>query len=234
MVLMWHYLEKINMLNAPMLWQKIRRPVSIIVLGGILAFSLQGCFLLAGTAIVGGTFASADRRTLGAQTDDKTIVVKAMARIPEVVAAGSNVNATSFNRHVLLTGEVPDAASKAAAERVVAGIEGVQGVYNELFIGPASTFGMRSKDTLITSKVLASLIDSKELSAHVFKVTTEREIVYIMGRVTQQEGARAAAIASGVADVVRVITLFEIISESELREFERNKGQQTADNEHLR
>lgn len=214
------------MLTASMLWQKIRRPASLIALGGFLVLSLQGCFLLAGTAIVGGTFATADRRTLGAQTEDKAIVVKAMARIPDVVAAGSHVNVTSFNRHVLLTGEVPDAASKAAAERATAEIEAVEAVYNELFIGPASSFGTRSQDTLITSKVIASLVDASGLSAHVFKVTTERGIVYIMGRVTQQEGTRAAAIASGVADVVRVVTFYEYVAESELRDFERNKGQQ--------
>lgn len=205
-------------------WNKIRRPLAAVAVGGFLAVSLQGCFLLAGTAIVGGTFASVDRRTLGAQTEDKALVVKGMARISNVVASGSHVNVTSFNRRVLLSGEVPDAASKEAAEREMKETEGVVGVFNELEIANASSFGDRSNDTLITSKVLASLVDAKDLSAHVFKVTTERGIVYLMGRVTQNEGTRAANIASGVSGVQRVVTLFEYISENEVRDIERNQG----------
>jgi osmotically-inducible protein OsmY len=226
MGLMSRYLEKINMMNVSLYWNKIRRPLTAVAVGGFLAVSLQGCFLLAGTAIVGGTFASVDRRTLGAQTEDKSIVVKGLARMQNVVAAGSHVNVTSFNRRVLLSGEVPDAASKEAAEREIKNMEGVLGVFNELEIAGASGFGARSNDTLVTSKVVASLVDAQDLSAHVFKVTTERGIVYLMGRVTQNEGTRAANIASGVSGVQRVVTLFEYISETEVREFERNKDEQ--------
>lgn len=216
------------MKQASVYWHKIRRPLAAVAVGGFLAVSLQGCFLLAGSAIVGGTFATVDRRTLGAQTEDKSIVVKGMARIPNVVAEGAHVNLTSFNRRVLLSGEVPDAASKEAAEREIKNMAGVVGVFNELEVTNASGFGSRSNDTLITSKVLASLVDAQDLSAHVFKVTTERGIVYLMGRVTQNEGTRAANIASGVSGVQRVVTFFEYISESELREYERNKPEPTA------
>lgn len=205
-------------------WHKVRRPLAAVAVGGVLAISLQGCFLMAGTAIVGGTMAAVDRRTLGAQTEDKTILVKGTARIPDVVSAGSHVNVTSFNRQVLLSGEVPDAKSKAAAEAAIKEIEGVVGVFNELEIAGAAGFGSRSNDTLITSKVVASLMDADNISAHVVKVTTERGIVYLMGRVTQEEGTLAARIASGVSGVQRVVTLYEYISEAERKELDRNNG----------
>jgi osmotically-inducible protein OsmY len=199
----------------------MRRPLATVAVCGMLAMSLQGCFaVFAGGALV-GTFAATDRRTLGAQTEDKSIVVKGETQIPGAVSAGAHINVTSFNRKVLLSGEVPDEASKAAAEREAKGIDNVQGVYNELAVEAASSFSSRSSDTLITSKVLASLVDAKDLYSSAFKVTTERGIVYLMGRVTQTEGARAAAIASGVSGVQKVVTLYEYISEEELKEYQR-------------
>jgi len=174
--------------------------------------------VLAG-GMLAGTFAATDRRTLGAQTEDKSIVVKGEANIPDVVAAGSHVNVTSFNRKVLLSGEVPDEASKAAAEREIKSLPNVNGVFNELVVSGSSGFSARSGDALITSKVLASLVDAKDLYASAFKITTERGIVYMMGRVTEREGKRGADIAAGVSGVQKVVTLYEYISEEELKQY---------------
>ncbi|MBP0598236.1 BON domain-containing protein [Herbaspirillum sp. LeCh32-8] len=217
------------MSDARSLLTRMRRPLAVVALGGMLALSLQGCFAVLAGGAIAGTFAATDRRTLGAQTEDKSIVVKGESRIPEVVAAGSHVNVTAFNRKVLLSGEVVDDASKQAAVREAKAISNVDTVYDELQVGPASSFGSRSSDALITSKVLASLVDDKQLYSSAFKITTERGIVYMMGRVTQREGQRAAQIASGVAGVQKVITLYEYITEEELQEYQRkpaseNKG----------
>lgn len=199
-------------------WLKLRRPLAAAAVCGMLAIGLQGCFgVLAGGMLV-GTFAATDRRTLGAQTEDKSIVIKGEANIPDVVASGSHVNVTSFNRKVLLSGEVPDEASKAAAEREIKSLPNVAGVFNELVISGSSSFSSRSGDALITSKVLASLVDAKDLYASAFKITTERGIVYMMGRVTEREGRRGADIAAGVSGVQEVVTLYdEYISEEELK-----------------
>src|SRR5450830_1691642 len=202
-------------------WLKWRRPLAAVAVGGMLAIGLQGCFGVLAGGMLAGTFAATDRRTLGSQTEDKSIVVKGEANIPDVVAAGSHVNVTSFNRKVLLSGEVPDEASKAAAEREIKSLPNVNGVFNELVVSGSSGFSARSGDALITSKVLASLVDAKDLYSSAFKVTTERGNVYLMGRVTQREGARAAEIASGVSGVQKVVTLFEYISEEELKQYNR-------------
>lgn len=198
-------------------WQGLRRPLTTIVLCTAVATSLQGCIEMAiGTAVM-GTLAATDRRTFGAQTEDKAITVKGEARVPGVVNGGGHVNVASFNRKVLLTGEVRDEAMKAAVEREVSAIDGVQSIVNELEVMGASSFTSRSSDTIITGKVKASFVDSKELYANSIKVVTERGTVYLMGRVTPREGDLAANLASGVGGVQKVVKVFEYISDDELK-----------------
>jgi osmotically-inducible protein OsmY len=188
-----------------------------VLLCGVTALSLQGCFGFVAAGAVVGTLAATDRRTLGAQTEDKTILVKAESRIPNIVGDAGHVNVTAFNRKVLLTGEVRDEAMKAAVEREVAGIQNVESVVNELAILGPSSYTSRSNDTFITGKVKASFVDNKTLSANAIKVVTERGDVYLMGRVTQNEGNLAAEIARGVSGVSRVVKVFEYISDDEYK-----------------
>jgi osmotically-inducible protein OsmY len=195
----------------------LTRPLAKAVLCVALLGSLQGCvgIMLGGAAM--GAVATADRRTLGAQTEDKAIGVKAELRLNQLGGENGHVNAASYNRKVLLTGEVKDEAMKAAAEREVRAIQNVQDVINELKIAGPSSYTSRSSDALVTAKVKASLVDMKTISAVSFKVVTERGTVYLMGRVTQREGQVAADVAKGVAGVQGVVKIFEYISEDELR-----------------
>lgn len=197
-------------------WINLRRPLAVVALCATVATGLQGCVALAVGGAVAGGFAVTDRRTLGAQTEDKAIVLKAESRIRSVVGQAGHVNVASFNRKVLLTGEVRDETAKAAAERETRAIENVHSVNNELGIGAPSTFSARSNDTFITSKVIASLIDAKDVFGNSIKVITERGEVYLMGRVTEREGKRAAEIAAGVAGVQKVVKVFEYMTEDEL------------------
>lgn len=199
-------------------WTRLKRPLAAAVLCGAAVTALQGCVEMAvGTAVV-GTLAATDRRTFGAQTEDKAILFKGETRIPNIVGDAGHVNVTSFNRKVLLTGEVRDEAMKAAVEREVAAIEGVQSIVNDLEIALVSSFASRSNDSLITGKVKASFVDAKDLYANSIKVVTERGVVYLMGRVTQREGQLAAEVARGVGGVRKVVKIFEYISEEELRQ----------------
>ncbi|MDB5762186.1 MAG: hypothetical protein JWQ21_1181 [Herminiimonas sp.] len=199
-------------------WASMRRPLATIALCGAVMVSLQGCLEMAVGSAVMGTIAATDRRTFGAQTEDKTIVVKGESHIPGAVGDGGHVNVSSFNRKVLLTGEVKDEAMKAAAEREVSAIEGVQSVVNELAIAGASSFTSRSNDTLITGKVKASFVDAKDLYANSIKVVTERGVVYLMGRVTQREGRLAGEVARNVGGVQKVVKVFEYITDDELKQ----------------
>ena len=197
------------------------RALATVVLAAALAASLQGCVeMVVGTAVVGGIAAN-DRRTLGVQTDDKAITIKAEAGIPRLIGDAGHVNIVCFNRKVLLTGEVRDEATRATVEREVGSIQGVQGIVNELEIAGRSTYTARGNDAILTGKVKASFVDTRDLSATAIKVVTERETVYLMGRVTQREGQRAAEVARGVTGVRRVVKVFDYINEDELREIDK-------------
>jgi len=196
--------------------------VSKVILGSALLASLSGCFGLIVGAGVAGAMSTVDRRTIGAQTEDKAINVKAEIKMNEVAASNGHINVTSFNRKVLLTGEVRDEAMKQRAEREVRAIENVVSVINELEISGASSYTSRSSDALITAKVKTSLVDMKTVSAVSFKVTTERGVVYLMGVVTPREGNVAADVAKGVSGVTRVVKIFEYINEEDPRATQNN------------
>lgn len=172
--------------------------------------------LVVGGAVVGGAFVATDRRTSGTQLEDEGIELKAGARIKEQLGGRGHINVNSYNRLVLLSGEVPNEADRATAERVATQVENVQRVLNELAIGPSSALSGRSSDLLIASKMKASLVDARDLISNAFYVVVERGTVYLMGRVTEREADRAVAIARGISGVQKVVRAFEIISEEEL------------------
>jgi osmotically-inducible protein OsmY len=205
---------------------QVKKAVLTAALLGSLLVSLQGCVAMVAGGMVAGAMATTDRRTLGAQTEDKAIAVKAETRLPEIVGDAGHVNINSYNRKVLLTGEVRDEAMKRAVETEVRGIANVDNVINELIVAGPSSYTSRSSDTLITSKVKLSLADKKTVSANSFKVVTERGNVYLMGMVTQREGNIAADIAKGVSGVMRVTKMFEYISEEDLRALQPQQASQ--------
>jgi len=196
------------------------RPLSKAVLCVALLSSLQGCVAVVAAGAVSGAVATADRRTLGAQTEDKAIALKAETRMGDIVGDAGHVNVNSYNRKVLLTGEVKDEAMKRAVEKEVRGISNVEGVMNELEIAGPSSYTSRSSDTIITTKVKASLVDAKDISANSYQVVTERGVVYLQGRVTQREGQIGADIARGVSGVNKVVKLFEYITEDEWKSYQ--------------
>ena len=172
--------------------------------------------LIVGGAVLGGTLMATDRRTSGTQIEDEAIELKSMNRIRELLGDRGHVSATSYNRMVLLTGQVPSEADKTAVEQSVQQVQNVRSTVNELQVAGATSLTSRSNDTILTSKVKASLIDAKDLSAKAIKVVTERGVVYLMGRVTEREAKRAVEIARGVGGVQKVVRVFDTITEQEL------------------
>ncbi|MCB2008561.1 MAG: BON domain-containing protein [Burkholderiaceae bacterium] len=183
-------------------------------LGGMLSACVP---LIVGGAAVGGALVATDRRTSGAQLEDEGIELRSIGRINENLGSRVHVNVTSYNRQVLLTGEVPSASDKQLVEQIVSRVENVRSVANELAVLGASSLTQRSSDALITGKVKAAMVDTKDLFANAFKVVTERGVVYLMGRVTQREADRATEIARSTGGVQKVVRLLEIISEEELQ-----------------
>jgi len=177
---------------------------------------LGGCAVLVGGAVVGGALSYSDRRTSGTQVEDEAIELKAVSRVNAALGERGHVNITSYNRSVLITGEVPTDADRLLVEQTVARVENVRATTNELMVGFSSSLSARSIDAILTSKVKAAFLDTKDLQSNVFKVVTERSVVYLMGQVTEREASRAAEVARGVGGVAKVVRVFEVISEAEL------------------
>ena len=182
----------------------------------LLSVCVSACapMMLAGFA--GSALVVTDRRTSGTQLEDETIELRASARVRDNFGEKVNVTVTSYNRQVLLTGEVPTERDKQLVTGMVEKVENVKTVVNELAVMQPTTLSSRSNDLVITGKIKASLVDSRDLFANAFKVVTERNTVYVMGRVTQREANSATNVIRNVGGVNKVVRLFEIISEEEL------------------
>lgn len=197
-----------------------RKPRSFLLTAlaaATLAAALSGCapLILGGAAV--GALVTMDRRSPGAQLDDETIELRGASRLREALGDGVHVNINSYNRQVLLTGEVPNEAAKQTAEQVVSRVDNVKGIVNELTVMSSTTLAQRSSDTLVTAKVRASLVDARDLYVSAFRVVTERGTVYLMGRVTQREADRATQMVRNIPGVQRVVRIFEIITEEDLQ-----------------
>ena len=195
----------------------MNRTACTLLAAAALAAGLSACApLVVGGAVMGGMMAT-DRRTTGTQVEYEGIELRAVNRIRETLGDRAHVNVTSFNRQVLLTGEVPTAQDRATVDQIVAGVNNVRSVVNDLAVMPNTSLGQRSNDVLITGKVRASFVDAKDVFASAYKVVTERNVVYLMGLVTPREATRATEIARGVGGVSKVVRVFEMITEDDLR-----------------
>lgn len=178
--------------------------------------ALSGCAPVVATSMAMGSVVAIDRRSLGTQTDDTEIELRAAGRLPDAIRGARGVSVTSFNRSVLLTGQVPDPAAKAEAERAVRQVNGVKNVFNELEVGPRVSFTTIANDTQLTARVKGAFLEQKALDTNAVKVVTENGVAYLMGLVTQREGPAYATAASRVSGVRRVVTLFDYISDEDL------------------
>ena len=189
----------------------------------VLLAVLAGASLLAGCAplMVGGVVATGvvatDRRTAGSQVEDEGIELKVASAINKELGDRVHLNVTSYNRRVLLTGEVRSEADRERATALARSQENVKDVVNDLAIAAPSSLTQRTKDTVTSGQVKAAFIDAKDLQSNAVKVVTERGIVYLMGRVTPREAQRATDITRGIGGVAKVVRVFEEISEEELK-----------------
>ncbi len=177
---------------------------------GLLAI-VAALFVLSGC--VSTLTKGADRRTEGAYVEDNTIEDTATTRIKNKYTSKVHINITSYNRKVLVTGEVPDEATKTDISRIVGTVQNVSGINNELVIGPLSSFTARSGDALTTSNVNYRMQEkgSREFRAERIKVVTEADVVYLLGLVTHAEAQIAIDVASTSRGVKKVVPLFEFI-----------------------
>ena len=196
---------------------KLIKILKNILLCICLGTSLTACApaLLGGTVM--GSVMASDRRTTGAQVEDKGIELKLTSLINENLGERAHVNVNSYNRQLLLTGEVPSAQDKQLVEKLVSRVTNVKSIVNEIAVFGNTTLVQRGSDSVVTGRVKAGMLDIKDMYINAFKVVTERGVVYLMGRVTQKEATRATELARSTSGVQKVVRLVEIISEEELK-----------------
>lgn len=180
--------------------------------------ALQGCFPLVATGVAVGAMSAHDRRQTGVQTDDETTEWKASESIPKAYRDAAHVNFTSYNRRLLITGEVPSEEARQQIEERAARLDGVKLVYNELTVGAASSLGSRSNDAYLTSMVKARLVDTnRQVAANHVKVVTENGAVHLMGILSPREAKVAVNVARTTNGVRKVVNLVEVLPEEDIR-----------------
>jgi osmotically-inducible protein OsmY len=185
----------------------IRKLAALAVLAAAVPM-LQACFPLAVTGMGAAALMATDRRTTGTYVEDESIEWKALARLRQD-SRGAHVNATSYNRRVLLTGQAPTEDEKKRIESVVRGIPNVREVTNEITVGPVSSMASRGNDALITSNVKARMVNNPRFSSTHVKVVTEANVVYLMGLVSPEEGEAAVEVARTTQGASSVVKAFE-------------------------
>ncbi len=200
------------------------RPLLVAALAATSVPMLQGCFPIVAAGAGGAVMSALDRRTSGTQVEDEGIELRAGSRLREKLGNRANINVTSYNRNVLLTGQVADEATRAEASTLLAEVPNVRGVSNETEIAGVSSLTERSNDALITSKVKARILDSQRVSANHVKVVTEMSKVYLMGLLTETEAKAAKEVAASTGGVRKVVAIFEIVTPEEARRMDQASG----------
>ena len=181
--------------------------------------ALSGCVpVLIGGAVGTTAFVTTDRRSTGAQMADEVMEKRIQYEISQAVPNNLHLTVTSYNRRVLLTGEVGTEQDKLKAQQVAQNSLEVSSVVNELLVAPVTSVTQRMSDSTLAGKVRTQLIGTSGVSLNQMKVTVDRGIVYLMGLVTQQEAQKASEVASRVSGVKSVVTAFEILSEQQVQE----------------
>ncbi len=195
------------------------RGVVLMLLAGATLAGLSACapVIIGGAAL--GVMSATDRRTSGTQLEDEGIELRAASRIREALGERGHVNVTSYNRQVLLTGEVASEQDKQHVADIAQKVDNVRSTVNELVVMGVSTLGQRSSDAVVTGRVKAALLDDRDLHVNAFKVVTERGTTYLMGRVSQREADIATQVTRSTTGVQKVVRLLELISEEEVKRF---------------
>jgi osmotically-inducible protein OsmY len=188
---------------------RLKTRVSMFLVLPLFAISLQGCVEMAVVGAGSAALSANDRRTTGVQVDDEGIELRAVNRVSERFGDKVHVNITSYNRSVLVTGEVPNSATKAEIEKLIQGVPSLRGITNDLQVVDAASLTSRATDATITGKVKARLFDSGKLNPLHVKVVTEAGAVYLLGIVTEEEANAAVEVARTTGGVRKVVKVFD-------------------------
>lgn len=200
----------------------MRNTLTIRLFSAILLTSLlSGCGVLAVGGVVAGASVMADRRSPAVQAIDKGIGLEVENALEKKFGDSAHINVTSFNQKVLLTGEAKDASIKEQAGAYAKANKNVRSVFNELIIGPNSTYTVRANDSYLESKIKAQMIFTDKLPSNSMAIIAEGSSIFLMGILTQHEAGIAKKVASNANGVKDVYAYFDIISEAEKSRLEK-------------
>ena len=192
-----------------------------LVIAVMTVSQLSSCAVVA----VGGVAATAtilvDRRSPGVQAIDKGIDWEASGALSKKFGDNAHINITSFNQKVLLTGEVKDIGIKSEAASYVKAMKNARTVFNELLVGPNSSYSSRANDSYLESKIKTQMIFTEKLPSNSMAIVAEGSSVYLMGILTQGEAELAKKITSNTNGVKDVYVYFDIISDAEKTRLEK-------------
>ena len=199
-----------------------------LFLATVIASQLSACAVVAVGGVAAGAAVMADRRTPAVQAIDKGIELEAENALAKRFGDNAHINVTSFNQKVLLTGEVKDADIKGEAGAYVKAMKNARSVFNELVIGPNSSYTARANDSYLESKIKTQMVFTDKLPSNSMAIVAEGSSVYLMGILTQSEADLAKKIASNTNGVKDVYVYFDIISQEEKVRLEKQgKADQT-------
>ena len=134
---------------------------------------LSSCAVVAVGGVAAGAAIMADRRTPGVQAIDKGIELEANNALAKKFGDNAHINVTSFNQKVLLTGEVKDADIKGEAGAYAKAMKNARSVFNELIIGPNSSYTSRANDSYLESKIKTQMIFTEQLPSNSMAIVAE-------------------------------------------------------------
>jgi osmotically-inducible protein OsmY len=194
----------------------------------LITSQLSACAVVAIGGVTAGATIMADRRTPAVQAIDKGIELEAENALAKRFGDNAHINVTSFNQKVLLTGEVKDSDIKNEASSYVKAMKNVRSVFNELVIGPNSSFTSRANDSYLESKIKTQMIFTDQLPSNSMAIVAEGSSVYLMGILTQSEADLAKKVATNTNGVKDVYVYFDVISDQEkIRLEKQGKADQT-------
>ena len=192
-----------------------------LAIAALAVLQLSSCAVVAVGGVAAGAAIMADRRTPGVQAIDKGIELEANNALAKKFGDNAHINVTSFNQKVLLTGEVKDADIKSEASAYVKAMKNARSVFNELIIGPNSSYTSRANDSYLESKIKTQMIFTEQLPSNSMAIVAEGSSIYLMGILTQSEADLAKKIASNTSGVKDVYVYFDIISDAEKARLEK-------------
>lgn len=186
------------------------KKITLFILMITSIFMLQGCVVAVLGAGAGVAKVASDPRTAGKQVDDTTIASKISVKLKneDNYFKGSRIVVSTYNGDVLLMGQAQSQSVINRAVEFAQGVDGVNKIYNQIRLGNIVSGGTIANDAWITTHIKTALITNKEIKARDIKVVTENGEVFLLGIVNHKEGKTAADVASKIAGVQLVTTIF--------------------------